>query len=93
MGPSVPTPAHGLGPHPLRVLRAVRFGTRFGFELEQSLVEAASSEQVGAHRQPRTHAHASLTHTFPKVFPPRGCQMQHAVESVVEAALSKQASA
>ena len=34
-------------PDPLRVLRAVRFGTRFGFELEASLVEAASSEKVG----------------------------------------------
>jgi hypothetical protein len=31
---------------PLRVLRAVRFGTRFGFDLEASLVEAASSLKV-----------------------------------------------
>ena len=31
---------------PLRVLRAVRFGTRFSFELDDSLVEAASSERV-----------------------------------------------
>jgi len=31
---------------PLRVLRAVRFSTRFGFALEESLVEAASSEKV-----------------------------------------------
>jgi tRNA nucleotidyltransferase/poly(A) polymerase len=28
------------------VLRAVRFATRFGFELEDSLVQAASSQQV-----------------------------------------------
>jgi hypothetical protein len=31
---------------PLRVLRAVRFGTRFGFEYDTALLEAASSEQV-----------------------------------------------
>ena len=31
---------------PLRVLRAVRFGTRFGFELETSILEAAASDQV-----------------------------------------------
>lgn len=31
---------------PLRVLRAVRFGTRFGFELDPVLMEAAASEQV-----------------------------------------------
>lgn len=31
---------------PLRVLRAVRFGTRFGFQLEGTLLEAASSEEV-----------------------------------------------
>ena len=31
---------------PLRVLRAVRFATRFGFELEQTLLEAAASKQV-----------------------------------------------
>lgn len=31
---------------PLRVLRAVRFATRFGFALEPSLAEAAASEQV-----------------------------------------------
>jgi len=42
------TPMETFLDDPLRVLRAVRFGTRFGFELEQSLVEAASSEQVCA---------------------------------------------
>jgi len=31
---------------PLRVLRAVRFASRFGFELESELVKAASSQQV-----------------------------------------------
>jgi len=31
---------------PLRVLRAVRFGSRFGFELEASLVAAASDKEV-----------------------------------------------
>jgi len=31
---------------PLRVLRAVRFGTRFGFELDAALTAAAASEQV-----------------------------------------------
>eukprot|EP00239_Pterosperma_sp_CCMP1384_P002298 CAMPEP_0197846662 /NCGR_PEP_ID=MMETSP1438-20131217/3993_1 /TAXON_ID=1461541 /ORGANISM="Pterosperma sp., Strain CCMP1384" /LENGTH=524 /DNA_ID=CAMNT_0043458383 /DNA_START=487 /DNA_END=2058 /DNA_ORIENTATION=- len=33
---------------PLRVLRAVRFCARFGFELEPDLVEAAASEEVRA---------------------------------------------
>jgi hypothetical protein len=32
---------------PLRVLRAVRFATRFGFQLHEDIMEAASSEQVG----------------------------------------------
>ncbi|KAG1674687.1 hypothetical protein FOA52_007211 [Chlamydomonas sp. UWO 241] len=40
------TPMETFLDDPLRVLRAVRFGTRFGFELEQTLVEAASSQQV-----------------------------------------------
>ncbi|GFR42511.1 hypothetical protein Agub_g3403 [Astrephomene gubernaculifera] len=31
---------------PLRVLRAVRFGTRFGFRLHPDILEAAASEQV-----------------------------------------------
>jgi tRNA nucleotidyltransferase/poly(A) polymerase len=31
---------------PLRVLRAVRFGARFGFTLDEELKEAASSEEV-----------------------------------------------
>jgi hypothetical protein len=35
-----------LAADPLRVLRAVRFGTRFGFELETSILEAAASDQV-----------------------------------------------
>ncbi|KAG2449716.1 hypothetical protein HYH02_005243 [Chlamydomonas schloesseri] len=33
---------------PLRVLRAVRFGTRFGFQLHPDILEAAASEQVRA---------------------------------------------
>ncbi|KAG2428657.1 hypothetical protein HXX76_011362 [Chlamydomonas incerta] len=33
---------------PLRVLRAVRFGTRFGFQLHPDILESAGSEQVGA---------------------------------------------
>ncbi|KAG2501328.1 hypothetical protein HYH03_001120 [Edaphochlamys debaryana] len=32
---------------PLRVLRAVRFATRFGFRLHPDVLEAAASEQVG----------------------------------------------
>lgn len=31
---------------PLRVLRAVRFATRFQFDLEDSLLEAAASEKA-----------------------------------------------
>lgn len=31
---------------PLRVLRAVRFATRFGFELHADILEAAASERV-----------------------------------------------
>ncbi|KAK9810492.1 hypothetical protein WJX72_011578 [[Myrmecia] bisecta] len=31
---------------PLRVLRAIRFGARFNFELDAELMEAASSSQV-----------------------------------------------
>ena len=31
---------------PLRVLRAVRFASRFGFELEASLLEAAADDEV-----------------------------------------------
>lgn len=33
---------------PLRVLRAVRFATRFGFELEASILQAGSSNEVSA---------------------------------------------
>ncbi len=32
---------------PLRVLRAVRFATRFGFDLHPEILEAASSDNVG----------------------------------------------
>lgn len=39
-------PSHTFLDDPLRVLRAVRFGTRFGFELETSILEAAASDQV-----------------------------------------------
>ena len=31
---------------PLRVLRAVRFAARFGFQLEESLEQAAASQEV-----------------------------------------------
>lgn len=31
---------------PLRVLRSIRFGARFGFTLDQELIEAASSTEV-----------------------------------------------
>ena len=31
---------------PLRVLRAIRFASRFGFALDESLVEAASDDKV-----------------------------------------------
>ncbi len=41
------TPSRGVRPDPLRVLRAIRFGTRFGFPLHPDILEAASSEQVG----------------------------------------------
>lgn len=34
---------------PLRVLRAVRFASRFGFELEPTLLEAASDPEVHDH--------------------------------------------
>ena len=37
---------------PLRVLRAVRFGTRFGFTLENSLLDAAASDEVRLHLIP-----------------------------------------
>ena len=33
---------------PLRVLRAVRFASRFGFELEATLLQAAADDEVGA---------------------------------------------
>jgi tRNA nucleotidyltransferase/poly(A) polymerase len=33
---------------PLRVMRAVRFATRFGFALDAAILDAASSEEVGA---------------------------------------------
>ncbi len=33
---------------PLRVLRAVRFASRFGFELEESLLEAAADDEVSS---------------------------------------------
>jgi hypothetical protein len=33
---------------PLRVLRAVRFASRFGFELEATLLEAAADDEVSA---------------------------------------------
>jgi hypothetical protein len=37
---------------PLRVLRAIRFGARFGFALMPELVEAASSEHVHVRSEP-----------------------------------------
>eukprot|EP00887_Chlorella_sp_A99_P006656 scaffold3.g6656.t1 len=38
-----------LSTYPLRVMRAVRFASRFGFELEESLLEAAGDQEVRDH--------------------------------------------
>lgn len=48
---------------PLRVLRAVRFASRFGFELEESLLEAAADDEVRealAHKVSRERVGAEL---------------------------------
>ena len=45
---------------PLRVLRAIRFGARFGFKLDEELEQAAASEPV-SHAPSYPH-HASHTH-------------------------------
>ena len=45
---------------PLRVLRAIRFGARFGFKLDEELEQAAASEPVSY--APSYPHHASHTH-------------------------------
>ena len=44
--PTHPSTASCFTADPLRVLRAVRFASRFGFELEERLLEAAADDEV-----------------------------------------------
>ncbi len=46
--PTLPAVASCAPADPLRVLRAVRFGTRFGFRLHEDILAAASSDPVRA---------------------------------------------